>query len=229
MVSLRFPRRRTPTPQRIDREAREPGLPASRVDKPRHSVVAQLQIDPEHSRSGQPIENPVLGLVGSSAKLDGSTSLLQRTAPENDESSARTDIVQTLHAQYWQALLDPRASIDQTWDAPEHRDAPTSATDVTVQRTALNTGIETLISGERTVEEVFGPLVPHDTSHALAAAFALESAPEILRLFAPATYQAGLARNPDALPPELTRREHQVVTVDSPLHALSQIDPEQTS
>lgn len=229
MVPFRFPRWRTPTPHRIDRVAREPGMPASTVDKPRNSVVAQLQIDPEHPHSGQPAENPVLGLIGASARLDGGTPLLHRTTSGNDDSSTQTDIVQALHAQYWQALLDPQASIAQAWDAPERRDAPSSATDVTVQRPAPNTGIETLISGERTVEEVFGPLVPQDTPHALTAAFALESAPEILRLFAPATYQAGLSRNPATLPPELTRREHQVVTVDSPLHALSQLGPDPTS
>ncbi|WP_296229239.1 TagK domain-containing protein [Ralstonia sp. UBA689] len=200
----------------------------STLDKPRASVVAGLQIDPERSHSDQPVENAVLGLIGPSAKLDAGALAHVRSTPHADgETGAEADIAQLLHSQYWQALLNPRAPAAQPWDRTQTNDSSVYADDATADRPSTNAGtsIETLISGERTLDEVFGPL---STQGSNQTEFALEPAPEILRLFAPAAYQASLARGPASLPPELTRREHQVLTVDSPLNAPELLGPHQT-
>lgn len=120
------------------------------------------------------------------------------------------DLIETLHEQYRRALigLEPSEPAQLTAaDKPSPllpHEAPTSTESV-----------ETLLSRARVMEDAFGPLRQADVDD-LAA---LESPPEILRLFAPAGYHATPTRIRRALPPELTRRDHQAASIDSPLSA----------
>jgi hypothetical protein len=72
--------------------------------------------------------------------------------------------------------------------------------------------IETILSGTRVLEDVFGPL-----RNGEAPEPEVEPVPEILRLFAPPEYGAAASRGMPALPPALARREHHSLSIDSPL------------
>ncbi|CAB3711856.1 hypothetical protein LMG22037_04109 [Paraburkholderia phenoliruptrix] len=142
---------------------------------------------------------------------------LRPPAPPGDADSAEA-LVDALHAQYWRALADPQASLSGSWapqvDEPSAHaathDAPDEWHAQDVHRESSS--IEALLSGERTLDDVFGRL---EGNPALEEA----SVPEVLRLFAPPEYHAAEARRAPALPPALTRREHHALSVDSPLAA----------
>ncbi|VWB44610.1 TagK domain-containing protein [Burkholderia lata] len=132
------------------------------------------------------------------------------------------DLVETLHAQYWRALTDPHTALSGSWgeqlnssatpaasvapDPHDVRPAPAS--------TACPHSIEVLLSGERNLEDAFGRLERSSMSDP-----EIEPVPEVLRLFAPPEFHAAEAHRAPALPPALTRREHHVLSVDSPLAA----------
>ncbi|WP_233235298.1 TagK domain-containing protein [Bordetella sp. LUAb4] len=135
------------------------------------------------------------------------------------------DLIDTLRAQYWRALADPRTSCSDSWEAVEDSNAtpfavtlddahgapearPASAT------AAAEDSIEVLVSGVFQLEDAFQHL-----ERVVLPELDIAPVPEVLRLFAPAELQAPEAIRMPSLPPPLTRREHHALSVDSPVVA----------
>ena len=118
------------------------------------------------------------------------------------------DLIGALHQQYCRALHDPQAPLGVEWAMPgaiAHAPLP----DLQTEGASQVESIETLLYGARNIEDAFGMLAAGDMPDPAA----VTTAPEILRLFAPPEFHAGTSR----LPPSLVRREHHVVSIDSPL------------
>ncbi|HFT8006124.1 TPA: TagK domain-containing protein [Burkholderia cenocepacia] len=182
--------------------------------RPSHTAAAQPAV-PAGESSAWPCAGDLLGQLG----IGGMERVARQSAPSSHASidtSDTTDVlINTLHAQYWRALADPHTAATAEWGSVAAAAEPATRT------TALDSAacpdasrdhdsIETLLFGDRTLEDVFerldertGPLP--DT----------EPAPEILLLFAPPDFRATAAQHP----PALTRREHHALTIDSPLSA----------
>jgi len=169
----------------------------------------------------------ILDLIGSHGGSHGVTADAARgqrgTGSQAIPFHERTDdLVETLHAQYWRALLDPHAALSGSWGEPLDSPATPVASVIpdshdlwsTPTNAAASGSLEVMLSGERSLEDAFGQL---DT--AFTSGLAIEPAPEVLRLFAPPEFHAAEARRAPALPPALTRREHHALSVDSPLAA----------
>jgi hypothetical protein len=217
MRPLRLPWRRHP-----DTPDTEPALRSPLVRK----TDRELSIDLLRSgSSGRP--------DGSAAILEliGSTGLDGRLVPTNNDGEwqAKTphatgdadhapDVIDGLNAQYWRVLADPHASLSDSWigqpdDPPEHAAASDTPDDWHAQgEIGEASSVEALLSGERALEDVFGLL-----ERGSAPDLEVERVPEVLRLFAPPEYHAAEAHRAPSLPPALTRREHHVLSVDSPL------------
>lgn len=140
-----------------------------------------------------------------------------RTAGDPDHAR---DIIGDLHAQYWRALADEHVPTGGVWaEQPDGSPQYPVAHDTREAHQPDGedgepVSIEALLAGERALEDLFGKLDPAGISD-----FDLETAPEVLHLFAPPGYRAGAARRASALPPALTRREHHALSADSPMAA----------
>jgi hypothetical protein len=122
--------------------------------------------------------------------------------------STTNDLIGALHAQYCQAIHDPLAPSRAEWTVPTTpTHEPLSATPVGESQQGQS--IETLLSGSRSIEDVFGTLAAGDASDPAE----VPNAPEVLRLFTPPEFNSHASR----LPPALVRREHHAVGIDSPL------------
>ncbi|MGV2287924.1 TagK domain-containing protein [Trinickia sp. YCB016] len=132
----------------------------------------------------------------------------------DDNASDANDLIEALHEQYRRALSGLEPSLMSA--EPAQRTASDNPSPLVPHEAPTSTeSVETLLSRARVMEDAFGPLRQRDVED-LAE---LDSPPEILRLFAPAGYHATPARKRRALPPELTRRDHQAAGIDSPLSA----------
>ncbi|MGV2293373.1 TagK domain-containing protein [Trinickia sp. YCB016] len=200
----------------------------------RASLSADLEDSGSHGSTNDDLNNSdaVFGVIGSavvdriaaSDKGDFARSDDGTLSP-GDSEPAR-DLLATLQEQYWRALDDPQASLVDQWEMRE-AGMPVQLGDGIVNANASQQefgadwsgmeSIETMLSAERGLEDYFGPLRTGEPALDLEA----ESATEVLRLFAPPEYHAAAARRPPRLPPELTRREHHTLSVDSPLFAPS--------
>ncbi|MPV71366.1 TagK domain-containing protein [Burkholderia sp. BE17] len=184
----------------------------------RTASIPESDLPAREAPDRSPGDDAVFGLIGigsmDSAEANAHTRV---SAPTGDADSADA-LVDALHAQYWRALTDPHASLTDSWapqvDEPSAHAATQDAPDEWHAQDAHreSASIEALLSGERTLEDVFGRL---EGDLALEEA----SVPEVLRLFAPPEFHAADARRAPALPPALTRREHHALSVDSPLTA----------
>lgn len=142
--------------------------------------------------------NVIYGLLGAGVMVNADTPV----------DPAANDLIGALHAQYCRALNDPLATLGVEWGVPA-TPAHESLSELRLGESPHVESIETLLSGARSVEDVFGALAAGDVPDPAA----LTGAPEILRLFAPPEFKARASR----LPPTLVRREHHAVGIDSPL------------
>lgn len=134
-------------------------------------------------------------------------------AAAGNERAAARDLIDMLHDQYRRALDDPQASFADDWAAPVA--VASCASTELVYGESSEASVEALLSGGRSLEQAFGPLVKGGEPDLAEPV----TVPEILRLFAPADYHAAAARRSPALPPALARREHHAAGLDSPLLA----------
>ncbi|MGU7780937.1 TagK domain-containing protein [Burkholderia sp. PU8-34] len=177
--------------------------------------------------SHSPADDAVLSLIGIGT-MDRTAAYAHASArsPFAGDDSADA-LVDTLHAQYWRALTDPNASLAGTWAPQTDEPSSTAAMHETSDEQDAHgshsgyDSIETMLSGERALEDVFGRL-----EGGCDPALAEVRVPEILRLFAPPEFLAATARHASALPPALTRREHHALSMDSPLAAPLRKDDE---
>ncbi|MEA3082894.1 MAG: hypothetical protein QOC89_591 [Paraburkholderia sp.] len=131
-----------------------------------------------------------------------------RMVGTNEPAQLRNgDLMASLYDRYCRALDDPQSALEGDWIAPSAR--PTAShqvPDLTSQQQAAS--VDALLSGAQRVEQAFGKLEGDP-----CATVAVESAPDILRLFAPPEFRAQSSR----LPPALVRREHHATSIDSAL------------
>ncbi len=130
------------------------------------------------------------------------------TGANTPRDTGTNDLIGALHMQYCCALNDPEALLGVEWVTP----GPTAQEplpDLRLDGALHVESIETLLSGVRSVEDLFGLLAAGDMPDPAA----VTTAPEILRLFALPEWNASMSR----LPPTLVRREHHAVGIDSPL------------
>lgn len=156
----------------------------------------------------------VFGLIGTPASIDDARA---SHTPDGIASDA-DDLLKVLYGQYCRALDDPKASLAGDWiaqatPAGDHGADLTSLIDYAHQPASSFDSIETFLSGAYKMEHAFGPIGTGEAPELTA----MEPVPEILRLFAPPEYAASALRRPSALPPELARREHHALGIDSPL------------
>ena len=239
MDSLRLPWRRRPSAPNV-----EPTLIAAH--KPPAEQAPEFNtLFKEHVREPQGAD-PILSLIG---RADvGTRAELARHDPDGKSAASSAtgaapcaaDLIANLHAQYWRALNDPQASVigscgDESGGAPARaipHATPRDTDEVGAYEGSANakheraSSIESLLSGESTIDDCFGRLEGHSAPDSLG--LAEDSAPEVLRLFAPPDYCAAVqphsSASASALPPPLTRREHHVLLIDSPLLAPSCVE-----
>ena len=167
---------------------------------PADPTVGTNQVDGDESSLPSRFNgsNAIYELIGS-----GGT-----TGANPPRETGTNDLIGALHMQYCCALNDPEALLGVEWITPSPT-AHESLPDLRLDGAVHVESIETLLSGVRSVEDMFGLLAAGD----LPDPAAVTTAPEILRLFAPPEFNASTSR----LPPTLVRREHHAVGIDSPL------------
>lgn len=236
MDSLRLPWRRRPSAPNV-----EPRLIAEH-EPPAEQAPEFDASSAEHVREPQDAD-PILSLIGGAdvgTRAEQAWRELDETPAASNATSAApcaADLIASLHAQYWRALSDPLASVTESWvdqsdEAPAHaipHALPREMDEEEAHEASADTkrgnagSIETLLSGESTIDDCFGRLEGRSAPDPLD--LAADSAPEVLRLFAPPDYcgaaQPHSSARASALPPPLTRREHHVLSIDSPLVAPS--------
>jgi hypothetical protein len=180
-------------------------IKAARKAEPKITLTARIATRPivdEYPRQNpQGSSNVIFGLIGTT----GNASHREPTKPGGN------DVIGSLYDQYCRALDDPQASFSGDWSAPasiEHA----SLSDPRPVSNASAESIETVLSGRRDIEDVFGILTKENSPPAAI----VEPIPEILRLFAPPEFKGRTSRLPSAL----VRREHHASCIDSPLLAL---------
>lgn len=205
---------RLPWPRRSDTSLAVPAPAIARSQpvadtSPLHNALGPARIDDD-----------LLGLLSIGTR-DGAAAYPHTAADTARVDADHTDaLIDTLHAQYWRALTDPGAPIAPAWapsvdDTLQHAITPDHPHDAHTDDDAGHPdSIETLLSGNRTIEDAFGHLDGH-----MEPVTDGESVPEILQLFAPPEFHAASARRAPVPPPPLTRREHHALSVDSPLTA----------
>ncbi|WP_310634362.1 TagK domain-containing protein [Paraburkholderia sp.] len=155
----------------------------------------------------------IFSFIGSRPALE------QGAASQSPTRFDADDLISSLHRQYCQALDNPfgLGSVAE-WEAPAEpagHDAHGGSglpVDPHLHRTGHDS-IEALLTGAQLLDHAFGALKESDLGYLPES----ESAPEILRLFAPPEYQASGLRSRAMLPPALARREHHSLGIDSPL------------
>ena len=236
-------------------EQEPPAEPAPEFNASFKAHARDAKAHARDARDADPILSLIGGAdVGARAEaarhdLDGKPAASSAT----DAAPCAADLIASLHGQYWRALTDPQASITESW-VDQSDEAPADvnpdlrpdlrpdlspnarphamlryADEEAAHEASANArqdspgSIETLLSGESTIDDCFGRLKSLHMQDLLD--LAADSAPDVLRLFAPPDYCAAMQLHPSArasaLPPPLTRREHHVLSIDSPLVAPS--------
>ncbi|KWF82336.1 hypothetical protein WL93_23485 [Burkholderia diffusa] len=209
-----------------DNEPALRGPPKSAAD--RESTIDEL-LRPTSISSPDGV-SPILDLIGDDGLHGRLASATNRGGESTDavipmgSGEHERDIIGVLHAQYWRALADPETSLaDACATQTDGPSQPPATLDMPGERHAdtdhdASDSIEVLLSGERSLEDLFDRLDGGEPE------FGEEPVPEILRLFAPPEFHAATAQRPLAQPPALTRREHHILSMDSPLPTPSRTD-----
>ena len=166
----------------------------------------------------------VFGLLGSSASLRGSEAL--RELDDNNVAVEDENIIASLYSQYLRFLDDPLSLAE--WAISCTPEATPSALPVQaepglglltmvelppqpVKPVAKPQGIMELLRPPVKLEQLFGDL------SGAPDLCEPEQWNDVLSLFAPAEFLAAASRHAAQRPPELTRREHHMVAMDSPV------------
>ncbi|RKP52324.1 TagK domain-containing protein [Trinickia fusca] len=167
-------------------------------------------------------DNAVFGLIGTAiaaqAFAPGGEGPTDEGVATVDGSVPARSLMQALYEQYCRALEDPQASLQSdgaAYAAMSYRPLPDQR-DERHKDAESTDSINGLLSDARVFGDVFDLLGPDDMPDPAAA----DPIPEVLRLFAPTEYFATTTRRPSNLPPELARREHLALAIDSPAPAL---------
>jgi hypothetical protein len=116
------------------------------------------------------------------------------------------------YAQYRLALVLPDSVRQENWGGTDslHSLAEHEFIDLQEQKIEATGTVSEFVLGNQSIEEAFGPLNSELSMPPLP-----DDTPDILRLFAPPEFLAGSPVT--ARPPELARREHHVMSIDSPV------------
>ncbi len=176
----------------------------------------------------------IFALIGA-PKPDDPIQTWHTQDPDAPGKASSYDLIAALYEQYCRTLDDPHAPLAGMWAIPEVASPQEGARVAALTRCPLHAApaaetasthagsIAVLLSGARLLTDAFGILEEAD----LCQLTDTEASPEILRLFAPAEYQAAAHRRPLLLPPTLARREHHMPGIDSPMpgQVLTRDDP----
>jgi hypothetical protein len=191
-----------------------PVIPVSEKLIPEHSanqtanVHRAFNLDSlEANQHPQVSDSPVFDLLDSSFRVASETPVAKSgaNATRHDDAS----IIHALYERYCESLVSPLAVSGINWvsrDDAKYDDASASET--------MDTPVASILGDIHTMDQAFGML---DRSDVLEVR---ETIPEILSLFAPPEHRAAAARRAEATPPELARREHHAVSLDSPMGSI---------
>ena len=212
---------------RIDRVDEPGGGPlhergmVGRLAKRKAADQIGRHIDGQTDASGQ--EGAILGLLGSHLQREGEP--LKHGANANAGAVDANNLLGALYTRYCKALDAPQSLMSDTWSPSAlHVQAGLRTEDIGAQAWDREAGgaISGIFPDIESVDQAFGVLKEHSHSEVAPR----DAIPEILRLFAPPEYKAE-ARHATKLPPALTRREHHMLAIDSPLADLNGSSNEQ--
>ena len=152
-------------------------------------------------------KDAVYEVLGNSA---GQSTAFRLPPTSKGETADAEQLLDMFYAQYRLALVLPDSVRQENWGSADHLHALAGHDFIDLQEQKIEaTGtVSEFVLGNQSIEEAFGPLngelpmPPEETS-------------DILRLFAPPEFLAGSPVT--ARPPELARREHHVMSIDSPV------------
>ncbi|SAK88444.1 hypothetical protein AWB78_04618 [Caballeronia calidae] len=146
------------------------------------------------------------------ARLRGGATVARAPAFVDGSSG---DTLSVLAASCYAALENARILPAHSWDFPQTSAAQSIAASETHAPDPDPEGhvpISEWLGAVETIEEAFGPLV--DINDAMAAPRAV---PDILEVFAPGQYQVSDAEGSACSAPQLARRDHHTLAIDSPM------------
>ena len=153
--------------------------------------------------SNQNVQHAVYEVLGVAATEAPAPTPLPRAAAHSADQ-----LLDSLYTQYQQAVVLPQIARNPDWgDLPPLQASRTGPDSRPLQPDTTGTLTE-FFQGAQALEDAFGPL---DTK---SEALTRNASQDILQLFAPPELQSNRVV---AHPPELVRREHQVLSIDSPL------------
>jgi hypothetical protein len=152
--------------------------------------------------------SPVFDLLDPSASFVSEAPIAR--SGEEAVGRASTPLIGALYEQYREALVSPFAGLSATWvDAAEAASEGVSNSEAGEGHSSAP--VASVLGDIATVEQAFGMFEEFDFPDVK------EVVPEILSLFAPPEHRAVWARRAEGVPPELTRREHHALSLDSPM------------
>jgi hypothetical protein len=151
--------------------------------------------------------SPVFDLLESSFRVASEASASKSGSSATGHKDA--SIIHVLYERYCESLVSPLAVSTINWANPGEANCDNTSAPET-----MDTPIASILGDIHTMEQAFGML---ERSDALEVR---ETVPEILSLFAPPEHRAAAARRAEATPPELARREHHAVSLDSPMGSI---------
>jgi hypothetical protein len=159
--------------------------------------------------------SPVFDLLGRSGKFAGQNPVETFESGNADVDGA--SFMNTLHERYCDALLSPLEAPRDGWVGSTTVQSETGS-GADVWEGGPDTPIAAFLGDINTMEQAFGAFRDVESPHLR------EDIPEVLSLFAPPEQQAlASLRDTHALPPELARREHHMLSLDSPMQSMEHL------
>lgn len=193
-------------PVTLEKQANVHGQPAAGFGEveilPLMAYVEHARAD-LHARDGS-----IFDVLNSSSRIASKACAENRDTEHPGHESA--PLMTELYERYCESLISPFAVTDGTWVGGDHGKRQDDS-GVDIAKGSLNTPVASILGDINTTEEAFGILERFECSGLN------EAVPEILTLFAPPEHRAISAKRGAATPPELTRREHHAVSLDSPM------------
>jgi hypothetical protein len=159
----------------------------------------------EESEKSVKSSNPVFDLLDPPVSFATKASVDEGAVERGDDP-----LINSLYERYCDTLASPFAQTSLNWaDTVEGRSEPASSMDSRAD--SSNASVTSILGDIDTIEQAFGQF---EKSGLLDVK---EAVPEVLSLFAPSELRAVRVRPAEGVPPELVRREHHTLSLDSPM------------
>ncbi|WP_087043832.1 TagK domain-containing protein [Caballeronia ptereochthonis] len=162
--------------------------------------------------------DPVFDLLDATANPGAPGGSRESSACADPEAvqSGGDPLMDSLYEQYRTALQQPFTAVSGKWVSaatPGSESAKACSQEAPEWARDADCPITSLLGDIQTVDDAFDMSSGVDSHGAHSG----EDIPEILGLFAPPEYQGALSRYTDVLPPDLVKREHHALAIDSPI------------